>query len=286
MRQTIYIDVLAAVNFLVDYFLLYAAGLLSVSSIKRSRLCLGALFGALCSCAVLLPPMPAALNMCFTLASCSAMSFIAFGFGGIKRFLRSCLCVLLASVCYAGAMLAVWLFIAPAGLAVNNGFVYIDISPAMLVMFTVLFYVLSGLTSRFWRRRSIVRSRCRVTVVSKGQSESFEAIIDTGNNLSEPFSGLPVIVAEYDAVSRVTPEIFAKKSPYSECEAMAREIGMRVIPFSGAGGSGIMLAFRPEKLIAEKAGERPRELKAYLGVLSGERIGDDYHGIVNPDALI
>ena len=124
-----------------------------------------------------------------------------------------------------------------------------------------------------------MRSRCRITVSNRGRQVSIDAIIDTGNLLCEPFSGLPVIVAEMDALESVLPEGLEN---FPEQPAS----GIRVIPYCGVGGEGIMPAFRPEKLTAVLPGSRPRSADAYIGVLRKGRVGKDHHAIVNPDILL
>ncbi len=283
MQQTIYLDVLIAVNFLVDYFLLYTAGQLSASALSRTRLCLGALLGGVCSCTILLPPLPFILNAAVTLSVCAAMTAVSFGFGGWRQYLRRAAYVLLITVCYGGAMLAIRLAAAPRGLAINNGAVYIDIPPELLVLTTVVCYAAVSLFSGRLRRRNLIRSRCSVTIENGGSKVTLDAIVDTGNLLNEPFSGLPVIVAEQDALSSVLPVGFAQ---FASGNAGDHSADIRVIPYSGVGGGGMMLAFRPNRITAALPGGRPQVTDAYIGVLSSGRVGREHHAIVNPDILL
>lgn len=286
MRQTVYLDVLVAVNFLVDYFLLYAAGQLSASAISRVRLCLGALLGAACSCSILLPPLPAALNCLITIGSCALMTLTAFGFSGWRRFARSMLWVAAVTAGYGGLMLALWLLAEPRGLIINNGAVYIDIPPELLVLATVVCYAITSLYSGQMRKRNLMRSRCRVTITNGGSQVSLDAIVDTGNLLTEPFSGLPVIVAEREALQPVLPEGFDSFDKSGEASAGQSPPGFRVVPYSGVGGKGIMLAFRPQKITTVLPGGSPRTAEAYIGVLNGGRVGREHRAIVNPDILL
>jgi len=281
LRQTIYIDVLISVNLLVDYFLLYAAGQLSASAVSRARMCLGAFVGACFSCSVLLPPLPFLCSAALSASACGLMTLTAFGFRSWRRYLRTAMYVVLVTVCYAGLMLAIWLVAAPRGLIVNNGAVYIDIPPELLVAVTVAAYALLSLFSGRLRKRNLIRSRCIVTVSCGDSCVELDAIIDTGNLLSEPFSGLPVIVAEYDALLPVLPDGFEQYPDGGE--ACSR---LRVIPYSGVGGGGMMLAFRPERLTATLPGGRAQTADAYIGVLRTGRVGRDYRAIVNPDMLL
>jgi stage II sporulation protein GA (sporulation sigma-E factor processing peptidase) len=77
---------------------------------------------------------------------------------------------------------------------------------------------------------------CRDWLVSlclsvDGRSARFPALIDTGNRLREPFSGLPVVIAEARLVRDILPEA-----------------GYRTLGFGGLGGEGRMACFRPDAL--------------------------------------
>ena len=79
---------------------------------------------------------------------------------------------------------------------------------------------------------------------------TFDSMVDTGCNLKEPFSGLPVIVAEREVIDTVIPE---KKT--------------RIVPFNTLSGDGMLKAFKPEKIIIDG-----KEYKSgvYIGVSDGK----------------
>ncbi len=112
-----------------------------------------------------------------------------------------------------------------------------------------------------WRdRRQMRLTRLTVRVyVRQPQGEaSFEALIDTGNRLREPVSGLPVMIAEERLLVDVLP---------------ADGRGLRHIPFGGLGGCGFLEAFRPQEVRFQRD-ERWQEapgvwLAVYRGRMSG-----------------
>ena len=61
---------------------------------------------------------------------------------------------------------------------------------------------------------------------------SFESMVDTGCKLKEPFSGLPVIMAEEELLKSVN--ISPEK--------------LRIIPFSTASGDGSVYGFKPSQI--------------------------------------
>ena len=79
------------------------------------------------------------------------------------------------------------------------------------------------------------------------------ALLDTGNALCEPFSGAPVIVAEYEKLLPILPE--ALKEACQLGETAVEQISderirgrIRVIPFSSLGKEhGMLIGFRPDK---------------------------------------
>lgn len=69
----------------------------------------------------------------------------------------------------------------------------------------------------------------KLCISANGETVRFTALIDTGNRLHEPFSGLPVIIAEAEILNGVLPEN-----------------GYRNVAYGGLGGNGIMKCFKPD----------------------------------------
>jgi len=98
--------------------------------------------------------------------------------------------------------------------------------PALAAAF-VGFLMLYILLSDRKRRKSnwnieLCLSACNETV-------RFTALIDTGNRLHEPISGLPVIIAEQEVLEGILPDT-----------------GYRSVAYGGLGGNGTLDCFRPD----------------------------------------
>ena len=148
MRPVIYIDVLLAVNFLVDYLLLLAVSRLLEGEVSRLSLCLGAAHGAVFSCSILLPQLPFYARLLSTLVQAALMALAAFGAKRRRRYLRSVVLIVIAGGVYGGLMFALWYLLHPEGMVIANGFVYLDISPTVLVTATHL--VILSSTQVLW----------------------------------------------------------------------------------------------------------------------------------------
>lgn len=82
-----------------------------------------------------------------------------------------------------------------------------------------------------------------------GRCARFPALIDTGNRLREPRSGLPVLIAEARLVRDILPET-----------------GYRTLGFGGLGGDGRMACFRPDAVWIGSGRRRRRGPEVWVAV--------------------
>lgn len=73
-----------------------------------------------------------------------------------------------------------------------------------------------------------------VFIQHNGENVQFAALIDTGNRLEEPVSGLPVLIAESSVLSGLFPT--------------NRPLKCRRVAFSALGGTGTIPCFRPDAI--------------------------------------
>ena len=134
---TIYIDILVCLNVIVNYFLLLASGKFLSRPYKRWRILLGAFLGGLYSLYILLPQLAQWFTILVELAMAATITLTAFGRKGI---LKTCSCFFAMSFLFAGSMFLLWKTAAPKNLIINNGVVYFQISPLLLIGTTVASY--------------------------------------------------------------------------------------------------------------------------------------------------
>lgn len=269
MKQTVYIDVLMTVNFFINYFLLLACAKFLTLSFKRSRLAIASALGAVFSLCVLLPEYPAVLSLMGKLLMSVAIVLCAFGFGGIKRIIRNTLAFYIINFAFAGAMIAIWYFFAPQGMVIRNSVVYFNISPVLLIVLAAGCYAVLSLITRITGRQAPKELFCHITVQQGGISCGCNARVDTGNSLREPFSNYPVVVIEQNTIRRLIPP--------------DETLNFRLIPFEAVGGSGVLKAFRPERLTIHYADRIIQVSNVYIAV-SQTKLGS-YEALLNPDLL-
>lgn len=273
MKQTVYADVLLAVNFFINYFLLLSVGRIMRASFSRTRVCLGAAFGAACSLTLFLPPMSFFIGCVIKLSISSAMVLIAFGAKSVAVFERYLLVTCAVTFGFGGAMLALWLTVAPKGMYYRNGTVYFSLSPTFVIFVTVFCYTVITLAGKICRRMELRSGECVAVVRCEGGTRSLRLMYDTGNLLTEPFSGLPVIVARRSSLSGMLPEGFPA------CDGGGY---VRVIPYSALDGEGLLCAFRPQS-VELRVGRRKNSVECYVAV--SDTLESEYDGIINPKII-
>lgn len=265
--RTVYVDVLLAVNLVVDYFLLLLDTKFLRLTVPRLRLLLGALVGAAGSLVILLPPLPPGLDLLVKLALSGGMVLVSFGFGGWGALARRVLSFFILSFSFAGIFLAVWYLFAPRGLFVKNSVVYFDVPPLLLICLALGGYLLMRLFHRLFGRGPVQDTVCRAEVTFAGRTRACTARVDTGCALREPFSGLPVVVAQAAALPA------PPQGP------------PRMVPFTSVGGDGLLRAWRPDRLrLCFPDGEVVTQA-CYVAFREGGFPGGSYQALVPPELL-
>lgn len=289
----VYIDVLFAVNLVLNFVLLRAAGLLLRSRPPLWRTAVGAAIGALYASAAFFPELSTINSLIFKLLAsmiiiCAA--FPVYSFGGFFKLLAV---FYGAALGFGGLSFAVFFLTgwgARLGAVYSNGIMYLDIPISALFLGAVAFYggivLLTRLLS-FSRRRG---ARKKLIVELGGRRAELTALADTGNILIDPISRAPVVVAELEALKELF-DFHARASLSSEnlqdglSEITALGIKARLIPFSSVGAeNGLMVGFVPDlAAVREGGGLRPMErciIGIYPGLLSADR---SYDALYNPN---
>lgn len=282
MKQTVYVDVLLAVNFFINYFLILSAGKIMRRGVSRTRICLAAAFGAVSALSIFLPQLGMIASSLFKLAVSGIMVIIAFKWQSVRIFGRYFLVMCAVTFGFGGTMFALWIMIAPRGMYFRNGVTYFNVSPEFIVVVTILCYTVITIAGRICSSRERQSARYNVTVCGNGRAVALSLVGDTGNMLSEPFSGFPVIVAKRNSVRKILPDNFEDfTSGFQFKSDSAHPPNCRVIPYSSVGGSGVLTAFLPDK-IRLLQGSDSRELeKCYIAV-SDSLECEEYDGIIHP----
>ena len=89
--------------------------------------------------------------------------------------------------------------------------------------------------------------------LSRGKQARFRALIDTGNRLREPLSGLPVLIAEEKLLNGLD----------------FSGVKFRNVAFGGLGGGGTLRCFRPEAVYLIQNGHKRRVSDVCVAIYEG-----------------
>ncbi|NLG25472.1 MAG: hypothetical protein GX558_08960 [Clostridiales bacterium] len=118
------------------------------------------------------------------------------------------------------------------------------------------------------RNRKLDKWGVQLWLRTRRGSARLSALIDTGNRLREPLSGLPVLIVEARAVAKLLP-------PGFDPAGAARMLppGFRVARYGGLGGNGQMICFRPDDVYASYGQGWVRAPDVWVGLYPGRMPG-------------
>lgn len=293
MVRYIYWDVLLLTNVAVNYIILLAAGKLSYRNISHWRLAFSSLLGSAYAVSALVVPLRAAYSLPARIAF--GLFMVALSYPGTRgiALLRVTLCFFLSSAVAAGTALALQSFggriAAQASLFQGEAVVHwyvVALSLAVLAALPVLARM-NGYSSL--RRLPLMT----IEVSMGGKTLGLTGLVDTGNNLRDPVSGLPVIVIDWEALrSLMPPEVSAFfMSTWDALPAALPETSvgtrLRLVPYESLSGRmGVLPGFRPDRLaLVGKSGLRV--FKNAIVCASQERLSPSglYQALLHPDLV-
>ena len=276
--QTIYLDVLIGVNVYINYLLLVLTARFAACRQVRGRIVLGALVGALSSCTILLDIPSKLLSALIKIITAVLMTIISFEIKSHRTLIKLILILTAVTFGFAGAMIGIKNIMSTNNIAVSNFSVYLDISPVYLILLTLVCYVLLSLYSKLTARKNRQNSICRLTINNQGKSVTLDALLDTGNTLTEPFSGLPVVVVSEKSIYHLLPG----EVKGFDVSAPSPTKNVRLIPFTSVGGEGLLRGFMPDSITVESEGRESSTRNVYIAVSDRHA---DIPALINPDIM-
>lgn len=262
--NVIYVDVLFVVNFFITFFLLLVTAGFSKRNEKLWRTVLASFIGGAYSLVILWESLNFAVSFLGKLSVAFIIVLTAFKFRGIKTYIKETAVFFFVNLLFVGIIIGLWFIFKPKGVVINNSTVYFNISAKVLLITAFAAYLISALIIRIYNNKTASKELYSVTVFKDNFKIKFFAFADSGNNLKEPFSDFPVIVAE----KRLFENILCQ----------------RLIPYSTIGGEGVLGAFKPDKVEISSSVGSVEINDIYIALSDSVKKGE-YQGILNPKIL-
>ena len=216
-------------DFLVDFLLLSAAARLCGHPIRWKRALLAAGIGAVYAGVSLLQGVSIFTNTFWRLVILGTMCIVAFG-RNLSALRSGCVFIFL-NMALGGIAL---------GLGNGGAFAFISAAAAVYVLCAVRF-------------GSAAKEYVTVRLTHGGITRELIALKDTGNVLTDPITGKPVLVVGSDVAKQMLG--LTQEQLLSPIETMAQcgLVGLRLIPYRSVGNAnGMMLAMRMERVCVGK----------------------------------
>ena len=129
---------------------------------------------------------------------------------------------------------------------------------------------------------------CEVKIKYQDKEVMVKALIDSGNLLKDPISGLPVIIVEKEKLIGLVDNLVLEnitnilKGKWIEKNCSDNKSNFILIPFRTLGNDhGMLIGFRPDNIqlhINDDYLQKDAVVGIYLGNLSGK--SNEYHAII------
>jgi len=253
MNGVIYIDILYMINFALDAAAFWATSRFMCIRPCLLRLLFASSLGAFSAIILIFLPFARFINLFLIAVLMLLCMYILFPMKNIFFILKASAVYFLILFAMAGAALGGQTVISDISLQNSWKILIFSLAAASLMAIYGM-----GMIIQKWQRRSFCKN---ITIQLNGKEVAIDALVDTGNDLCEPISRQPAIIAEISALSALFPQsifnLIRKNAPndpaavISDCHNEIFKKRLRLLPYSSIGGNGILLGFRPDLVIIE-----------------------------------
>lgn len=262
MYYELYIDVLFLVNFLMDYILLLIARRILKCPATHGNICLGAFIGALFTCVVVSLQIPYTFVKLFLFHGFINIVMIIIGLKirGIRKCIKAFLTIYISGFLMGGVLGFIYQYMGG----------YIEVGSLFLVIAIACYYIAIGLLSFLMKILRFGNYYCQVILILGEKQCKTQAIVDTGNHLTDHLTGKAVSIIGKETAEKLLENNYPDK--------------IRFIPYRTIGKkNGVIPVITLDKICIE--GEEDEWIDHPLIGISDTKISEneEYDMILNPE---
>lgn len=237
--MVVYLDVLIIENFCVNSFLLYSTACTLRKKNSYKYLCISSLLGSFYVITLLFKELKVFTNLPVKIIIAYIMILIYFRSKSFTFNIKACLVYILYSGLFAGICLIVRINRNFSAFGTTFDFSYKDLIISMIV----LFFISNRLVSFIRDRKTLSQCIFKVDIVFDNEVKHVKAFLDTGNELREPATNLPVMLVDKKIIE----------------DTMNLQDDFFYIPFKLINGNkNYFKAFKPRYIIIENNGVKEK----------------------------
>ena len=296
--MTVYLDVVLLENLCMNYIILFATGYIMKIKMKQLRLVASSLLGGIYAVIAYLEILPIYSNFGMKIILSILMVYLAFNSKSIKNLSKQLVIFYLTSFAFGGCAFALLYFIKPQNILMRNG-VYVGTYPIKIALlggiigFIVTYIGFRVVKTKLHKKDMIYEIEIRI----EEKTLNLKAMLDTGNLLKDPISGMPVVVVEKQQLYSILPAKLLDnidKLIGGEGEILLDQIEekgifnrFRMIPFSSVGKqNGLMLGFKADQVILKGEEEKQIQKNVIIGIFNQNLSkNNSYSALIGMDLL-
>jgi len=296
----IYADVVFIINWIMNLLIFRITAMIVKQRPKLWRFISGAGASALLFCLLIfLPAISAYYNIFSALIVLLVGILITFGFLELRELGKIVVFAHISAFAIGGIGSALF-FSTNMGNIIGNvvGFGRNYFSFRVLIAAACLSYIIIKLILITLNKMTIKKQAIyNIKIINGEHSAELSALVDTGNNLIDPVSKSPVIIAEFMHIYEFLPEkmrqLYADKQEDDLGRIIAAVSGeeieksIRMIPFKSLGTeNGMLIGFKPDSVLITKESEVVTLSDVVVGIYNLNLTNNgDYQGLLSPSVL-
>lgn len=274
----IYGDILFILNLTIDYLLITLTAVILKINTSLLRQLIASVLAGLSSFYIFIESKSVIIDLLYRFAVAVIIWAVVMGSKYRKKILKAVCVYFTIGVLLSGAVIFIANTFSVAGLAVNNTFFYVGISPIMLITLSVIFYFSVKLVYRVRRNYKAIKF-CDVKITLNENHAQYSALIDSGNSISDILTDSEILISSEKVVKDLTgvdsSSIFSNEGLKKRC---------RLIPAGTVSGETVLPAIRCDK--AEIfCNQNIYELKRPIIAISKHINSEDYDIIISQGVL-
>lgn len=251
----LYLDVIFFENLCMNHIILYATGIIRKNKMKQTKLLLSSILGSAYAIIIYLKILSFSSNLIMKIILSVSMVWIAFDSKNMKALAKDILMFYVVSFVFGGCSFALIYLLDPSKVEMKNG-VLVGSYPIKVTLIAgiIAFFAIQIAFKITKNKLSVEDMICNVKIYYGNNNINIRTLIDSGNMLKDPVSGVPVIVVEYEKILKILPKKVIdniKKIQGGEIlEDYNENFKIRLIPFSSLGKeNGMLVGVKMKKAI-------------------------------------
>ena len=289
--MTVYIDTLFLIYFIINFVLLQVTCSFLKLYTTNIKLISAASLGGIYSVICLIIQIPFFVNSILLFIIPFFMVFISIYKKPIITYLKTFLTFIITAALFNGIIYTLSISTNIGNyIFLENNIFYIRIPFSFLILCCIVFLTISFLTDFVIRKKS--KSKIiRFEIIINNKKKVINTFFDSGNNLYEPLSKKPVILAEYIKLRPILPDYIDEK--FLENQSLDNLLtktsaykNLYIIKTNTVNNTSYFLGIKPDEIFIYDKWKKYKT-DCIIAIVNKKFCdNDEYNGIIHPDLIL